>query len=104
MKLWVLWGLDPRTGAATRPAGAVGVDGGRAHVSMVPLEATADFWRPVLATDDPQVLQRRLTRLEASANGITAAVTSITPCDESDLVAAVEALVDRLLCMGEPDG
>lgn len=103
MKLWTVWGFDPRTGAATRPVGAVGVDDGRCHISLIPLEPAADPWRDVL-NRDPDRLDRLLTHWEHRANGVTMAIAAAAAPADVDVVTAVERLVDELLCLEAFDG
>lgn len=103
MKLWTLWGFDNRTGAATRPVGAAGVDAGRCHISLIPLEPAVEPWRDILHCA-PSELARRLAHWEHRANGVTMGIATVPAASDVDVVTAVERLVDDLLCLEADDG
>ena len=98
-QVWVLLAFDAATGLATRPVGAVGVEGHRWHVSWLPLEPAADAWRqrlnPHTATAS---VPERLAWWAQHTGSITAALAPIDPPSAADLVGAVEAAADALLC------
>lgn len=102
-QVWVLLVFDPTTGLATRPVGAVGMEGDHWHVSWLPLEPAADPWRERLHSRSGQVaVPQRLAWWAEHANGVTAALAPIDPPPAAvDLVGAVEAAVDALLCHDE---
>jgi hypothetical protein len=94
-RVFVLLVLDPTTGAATRPVGAVAVTETELVSSFVPYAEGADTWRDRLtgATAPPaETVAYWLDR----ADGITSAIQEVEPPAE-DPRTAVEAVLDILL-------
>lgn len=97
--VWVLLAFDPSTGLATRPVGAAGTEQDATHVSWVPLEPAADAWRQRLHPDAGTAPVRdRLAWWAEHANGVTVALAEVDPPPATTLPAAVEAVVDTLMC------
>lgn len=98
-EVYVLLTLDPATGVATHPVGAVGLVEGRHYLSWVPLDPAADSWRERLnPTAGAASVRDRVAYWLEHANGITLDIQPIDP-HASDLPGAVEAAVDQLLTL-----
>lgn len=96
-QVYVLWGWDPATGGATRPAGVVGVAGDAHYISWIPVEPAAEPWRERLHDVPGGGMAERMDYWVEAANGITLDAHPVDAPESADLVGAVETVLDELL-------
>lgn len=98
-RVLVLLAHDPRTGAASAPAGILGLEGAAYELSWVPYAEAAEQWRQRVADTTADMAEAADTWLEL-ADGVGWDLVELEPAGTADLRGDVEAAVDELLAMG----
>lgn len=97
-RVFVLLALDPATGMASRPVGAVGLEGDRHHASLIAHEPAAEGWRERLAGVQAPIAQA--LEMWLVSGGLSLDLAEVTAPASPELVGSVEAVVDDLLARG----
>jgi hypothetical protein len=98
-RVFVLLAHDPATGAATAPAGVVGMEGGRVELSWVPYAPAAEPWRSRVA-EATSPLSEAIEGWAELADGVSWELAELEPAGSADLRGDVEIALDELLAMG----
>jgi hypothetical protein len=99
-RVLVLLSHDPPTGAATAPAGVIGLEGDSVELSWVPYAEAAERWRSrVVGTT--VVLHEAIDAWLELADGISWDVVELEPAGSPDLRGDVEIALDELLATGD---
>lgn len=97
-RVFVLLAHDPATGLATRPVGALGLEGDRHYESWLPHEAAGEVWRERLARVGVPVPEA-LDSWRETADGVAVDLAEVDAPPSPELAGAVELVVDELLAL-----
>lgn len=98
-RVFVLLALDPATGMATAPVGALGLEGDRHHASLIAHLPAGEAWRERLAIVEVPLAEA--VEVWQEVGGVALDLAEVAAPQSPDLAGAVEIVVDELLAMGE---
>ena len=96
-RVFVLLVHDPGTGLATRPVGALGLEGERWYPSLL-AHSAPEAWRERLALVTAPMAESIGEWL--AEGGVALDLVEVTPPASPDLAGSVELVVDELLAAG----
>jgi hypothetical protein len=96
--VFVLLAHDPATGLATRPVGAIGLEGDRHHASLLAHVPAGEAWRERLVFVEVPLAGAVQVWLDAGG-GVAMDLAEVPAPASPDLAGSVEIVVDELLAM-----